>query len=137
MTLANISKTECLKGDILPTGLPPASSTGCEGSLSVHRDQELLQTITQDEELNRKLKFDEVSFGNPSFCTVMYLCQFLCQVRMEGCGCFSVHSGKSFGGRSFLVQVRLELSRRDKFANTLCCRLQAPTITEMLASKRS
>ena len=66
MTLANISKTECLKGDILPTGLPPAASTGCEGSLSVHRDQELLQTITQDEELNRKLKFDEVSFGNPS-----------------------------------------------------------------------
>jgi len=65
-TLLLLTYADIITGDILPTGLPPASSTGCEGSLSVHRDQELLQTITQDEELNRKLKFDEVSFGNPS-----------------------------------------------------------------------
>ena len=60
----------------MPTGLPPAASTGCEGSLSVHRDQELLQTVTEDEELNRKLKFDEVSFVNPSFCTVRISANF-------------------------------------------------------------
>jgi len=88
-----LTYTEIIKGDILPTGLPPPDSTGCEGSLSVHRDQELLQTVTEDEELNRKLKFDEV--------------------RMVGCGCFSLHSGKDFGGRSFLVQAPGSYYHRD------------------------
>jgi len=41
------------------------------------------------------------------------LCQLFCQVRMEGCGCFSVHSGKSFGGRSFLVQAPGSYNHRD------------------------